>query len=130
MSALAELIESVRNLPPTEYELLQIRICDALLQYDGGKWASTVQERIPMSIVRAALAAYDPAQPLRFHSQQSGMRREAAKRRSAGPKPPCPGCGSTRLRSHGWNKARTEPRWMCYGCGKFFSQETKEAIAC
>ncbi len=34
VSALAELIESVRNLPPTEYERLQIRIMDALLQFE------------------------------------------------------------------------------------------------
>ncbi len=82
-------------------------------------------------MVRAALIAYDPFKPVWINAEKrSGMSAEAQRRRATGPKPPCPQCGSNRLRAMGWNKARTAPRWMCYGCGQTFTQETKEAIAC
>ncbi len=52
--------------PQTDNDL----IINALLQYQRGKWAGTPREKIPLVVIAAALAAYDPAQKLRFNGRK------------------------------------------------------------
>ncbi len=123
-----EMFQSLKDLPPTPYEILQIRIMDALLQFEDGRWASTPQDRIPMAVVRAALVAYDPTKPLRIVSEASRSQRDS-RRLNAGddPAPICPHCHRRALR---YGRKYPRRRWKCYGCGQFVTQEPKEAIAC
>lgn len=95
-------------------------ICDALIQYQAGKYASTPQpqNRIPARIVTEALEAFDPTLRLRFNP--TGITGKAKL------KPPCPHCGSTRVVSDGRLRYAQPRRWKCYGCGKGF----EEAAAC
>jgi hypothetical protein len=43
------------------------RMIDALIQFQRGKWAGVSQEKIPASIVKAAIAAYNPAEKITFN---------------------------------------------------------------
>ncbi len=45
-------------------------IINALMQYQRGKWAGTPREKIPLVVIAAALAAYDPAQKLKFNGRK------------------------------------------------------------
>jgi hypothetical protein len=108
---------------PTEYDLLavlrgaptpleeqQIREVDALIQYQDGKYASTPRIRIAPQIVRQALAAYDPALPLRINAW------------CAPTKPPCPHCHSVRVRFTGYSGVEKELRkYHCHECWRSFT---------
>jgi hypothetical protein len=99
----------------TAYERELIRICDALIQYERGKWASTPQERIPARIVAAALASYDPEQPLKF-----------SQARPPGPAvvvvPVCPAC-VCKARPFGVHRGRKVRKWLCDGCGRLIPEQ-------
>lgn len=106
-----------------------ILICDALIQYQRGRWASTPQFRIPRHVVEAAVAAFDPTQPLRFgHRKRTGIR-SYVHRRIVGQKPACVHCKATKVRSCGWNQGRTERRWQCLACNRWFSANVRQTEA-
>ena len=95
---------------PTPYEAEQIHIIDALMQYQDGKYASTPRNRIAPQIVHQALAAYDPAKPLRINSW------------CAPTKPPCPHCNSMRVRFVSYVGATKDGRrWKCHECWRSFT---------
>ena len=108
---------------PTEYDLLavlrgaptpleeqQIREVDALIQYQDGKYASTPRILIAPQIVRQALAAYDPARPLRINAW------------CAPAKPPCPHCASVRVRFVSYVGADKDGRrFKCHECWSGFT---------
>ena len=117
---------------PTAYELEQIRICDALLQYQGGKYASTKQERIRMHVIRAALAAYDPAVKLPWGTAKDCSKR--GNRRCLGwtntkdltRRPPCPKCGGKNVSKAGRTKSGTL-RWICTECRAQFHETLEQS---
>ena len=85
--------------------------CDALIQYQGGKWASKPQDQIPRRVIVAALAAYDPAKPLRFNGHKGSLLT----------KPQCPYC-----KGHGVRPERRKGAlrsWLCQHCWRHFEVE-------
>lgn len=54
-------------LPKVTNEADNERIIDALLQFERGKWSNMRQDEIPPSVIRQALAVYDPAKGITFN---------------------------------------------------------------
>jgi len=116
---------------PTPYEREQVRIVDALIQYQYGRWSGKPRARfrddgeivdcVPPEVVAAALAEYDPAKPLRIDKPRTAAGRPwRGWRKPVAVRPICPECGSAQTISEGSNRQHVPKRWKCRNCDAAF----------